>query len=244
MRGFWNIDTPLSVLLSPLLVGQLLWVRRHAIQMPEPRGPRRGAIGAGPKRSLLILGDSSAVGVGVDTQAQALGPQLAAHLGDHFHLRWTLCGKNGATSADQHELLAGVVGQRFDLAYVILGVNDAKNLRPVWAWQRDLVALIDILRRNHKVQEIVFSGLPRVEDFPLLPRPLRSILAMRTRRFDAKLREVAQRQGCHVAPLAQVKLDRAGMAPDGFHPGAPIYATWADLAAQFLRPILAALNSG
>ena len=244
MRGFLNIDTPLSVLLSPLLAAQILWVRRVAMQMPEPPGPRGGEVGSGPERSLLVLGDSSAVGGGVDTQAQALSPQLARRLGDHFRLRWQLCGKNGATSADHANLLNGVAGQQFDLAYVILGVNDAKNLRPIWAWQRDLTTLIAELRAAHGVQDIVFSGLPRVEDFPLLPRPLRTVLALRTRRFDAKLQEVAARHGCHVAPLAQVKLELAGMAPDGFHPGEPIYATWARLAAEYLRPILAAAKPG
>ena len=72
----------------------------------------------------------------------------------------------------------------------------------------------------------------------LLPHPLRFVLSLRARRFDQKLHEVAARKDCHVAPLGEIKLQQGDMAQDGFHPGAPIYATWAGLAAEFMRPLL------
>lgn len=234
-----NIDTTLIVALAPLLAAQTAWVLRRAMKLPEPVGARSGSVGSGPPLRLLVLGDSSAAGVGVAYQSQALTPQLAAHLGASRRVHWHLCARNGATTADAPALLAPVAGQAFDLAYVIFGVNDTKNLRAERAWRQDLDAIVLHLRAHHGDPAIVFSGLPRFQDFPLLPEPLRSILALRAVRFDRALREVAaQHAACTHLPI-DTPLDPAGMARDGFHPGAPIYAQWARVAARGMAPLLA-----
>lgn len=238
MLRWVNLDTGLGLLLAPLLAVQTLYVRRIAMQLPEPAGPRSGAVGDGPPLRLLILGDSSAAGVGVARQEEAMGPQLAGEISAAARrVTWQLCAKNGATSADAPNLLAAARNQMFDIAYVVLGVNDAKNLRPEAAWRRDLTDLVDRLRAEHGVRQIVFAGLPRVGDFPLLPHPLRAVLALRTARFDRALQAVAERLGCLHLPI-DLPLDRAGMAEDGFHPGAPIYALWARVAGEGIRRIL------
>lgn len=236
-----NIDTTLMLALAPVLAAQTVWVRRRAMKLPEPVGARQGSVGSGPPLRLLVLGDSSAAGVGVPDQAQALTPQLAARLGSARHVHWHLCARNGATTADAPGLMVPVAGQDFDLVYVIFGVNDTKNLRPEYAWRQDLDAIVLYLRQHHGMPRIVFSGLPRMQDFPLLPEPMRSILALRAVRFDRALREVAaQHRDCTHLPLV-TRLDPAGMSEDGFHPGAPIYAEWAQLAARGMQPLLAHL---
>ncbi len=233
-----NIDTTLAVALAPLLAAQSAWVRRRALALPEPSGERTGLVGRGPRLRLLVIGDSSAAGVGVDTQDLALTPQLAARLGQHRCVDWHLCARNGATADHVPDLLAPVADKRFDLALVIFGVNDAKNLRPELAWRRDLTALIARLRDTHGTPHIVFSGLPRIGDFPLLPNPLRSILALRTARFDRALRQVASaHENCFHLPI-DIPLERSGMARDGFHPGAPIYEKWAEVAADGISPLI------
>lgn len=226
-----NLDTPLALGLAPLLAAQTVWVMRNAMQLPEPEGPRHGSVGTGPARRLLVLGDSSAAGVGVERQEQALTPQLARNLAKQHSVHWRLCARNGATTADATHLLRPVEDDPFDIAYVIFGVNDSKNLRPERAWRRDVATLITRLRHRHHVRHIFFSGLPRVQDFPLLPHPLRTVLALRARRFDRALQQVVRGADCHHLPLS-TRLERSGMAPDGFHPGAPIYALWAEVAAE------------
>ena len=237
MAAVLNLDTALTVALAPLLAAQTVYVRSRALRLPEPSGPRRGVVGQGPDLRLLVIGDSSAAGVGVPDQSQALTQQLARNLGRHRRVEWRLSAKNGATTADAPALLDRLQGEVFDVAYVIFGVNDAKDLRPEHRWRRDLRQIADRLRQDHGAQRIVFSGLPRIQDFPLLPNPLRSILAMRTVRFDRVLQEIARKLDCHHLPL-ETKLERSGMAEDGFHPGAPIYRNWAHYAAQGISRIL------
>ena len=49
----------------PLLVAQAVATRRRAPTLPEAEGEREGRVGEGDRLALLIVGDSSAAGVGV-----------------------------------------------------------------------------------------------------------------------------------------------------------------------------------
>ena len=79
--------------LGPLLLPQSRWLKRNALRLPEAAGPREGGVGAGgPLLRLLVVGDSSAAGVGVADQAQALALPLARclanGLGRRSHGNW------------------------------------------------------------------------------------------------------------------------------------------------------------
>lgn len=64
--------------LAPVLLHQGRTVRRTALWLPEPAGPRQGVAGGGePRLRLLVVGDSSAAGVGLQHQSQAPAPAPA-----------------------------------------------------------------------------------------------------------------------------------------------------------------------
>ena len=67
---------------GPLMYIQGMIVRKYAAELPEAIGPRAGTIGHGKPLRVLVLGDSSAAGVGVNTQDEAIAGQLAAQLAD------------------------------------------------------------------------------------------------------------------------------------------------------------------
>ncbi len=63
----------LKLMLAPLLVAQAVATRRRAPLLPEAQGRARRRVGGGADAlRLLIAGDSSAAGVGVARQDQAL----------------------------------------------------------------------------------------------------------------------------------------------------------------------------
>ncbi len=66
------LDMVVRTVLLPVLLGQAVYLRKNVVKLPEPEGARIGVLGEGPLLRLLILGDSSAAGVGVETQADAL----------------------------------------------------------------------------------------------------------------------------------------------------------------------------
>ena len=83
----------LKLALAPLLVAQAIGTRRRAPALPEAAGPREGRVGEGAQAlRLLIAGDSSAAGVGVAHQEQALAGHLSRALHRHTArtVHWSL----------------------------------------------------------------------------------------------------------------------------------------------------------
>ena len=211
----------------PRVVFQALWLKATAPRLPEPDGPREGRVGQGPLLRLLIVGDSSAAGVGVAEQGQALSGQVAACLSASLTVEWRLIARSGATAADTVARLNAAEPGEFDAAIIALGVNDAKNGVPLRRFLANMDGVAAILRSRFGVGTIYVSGLPPVREFPLLPHPLRDVLGTRTEWFDRELsRHVTHWPDTRFLPL-DFGLDVAHMSEDGFHPGPPIYASWA-----------------
>ncbi|MBO6602867.1 SGNH/GDSL hydrolase family protein [Rhodophyticola porphyridii] len=231
------LDLFARVALFPLLAGQAIWTRKKALNLPEPDGPRRAQVGQGPVLRILIAGDSSAAGVGVATQDQALSGQLAAALSREYQVHWHLIAKTGATTQDTLDRLArqDPAPRPFDIAIVALGVNDVTKLVPLRRWLARQAALVDLLETRFGARLIYLSGLPPVRYFPLLPQPLRWVLGRRAERFDVHIRRLASADmRTRYIPLS-FEMDAALMAPDGFHPGPDVYAKWAEIVAGHIR---------
>lgn len=226
------LDAPITTLLSPLLLVQALRVRKIALKLPEASGPRTGTLGNGPPLRILIIGDSSAAGVGASTQSDALAGQLASALSQHYKVHWQLIASTGATTASTLTNLKTQKLPQADIALVILGVNDVTRGGPQRAWLRSHASLRKFLRQQTGAQRLYIGQIPPLGGFPLLPNPLRWLLGRRAIRFDAALRAVlAQEPDTRYAPLPDM-LDVNDMADDGFHPGPLIYAAWAKELAR------------
>jgi len=230
----------LKLALSPLLVAQALRTRARVPRLREPVGARHGVHGRGePHLRLLLAGDSSAAGVGVATQSDALVGQLLPQLVElcQVSVQWMLCARSGLTTAQTLALLQSTDLPVFDLAVVVTGVNDVvdqvASLRAVRA--RESIA--NLLRNRVGVQHVVFCPLPPIHRFPALPQPLRWMAGADAQRHNRALRtwsaERAARCGdVSTLDLGHVPLGRDTMASDGFHPGAPVYRAVADALAR------------
>lgn len=219
-------------MLAPVLVAQALWVVTRAARLPEAAGARRGRAGAGREMRLLVLGDSSAAGVGVAHQEEALAGRLSALLAASHDVSWELVAKSGATTATALAMVQAMPAQRFDFVVIALGVNDAKNGVSLRAWQSRYTRLLDEIARKFVPRRVCVSGLPPLRDFPILPRPLADVIGARAERFDAALATIcAARDGVIHLPF-DLALTPDAMASDGFHPGAVIYQEWADRAIR------------
>ncbi len=223
-----------SIPLFPVLAVQAAWVVARAERLPEADGPRGGVAGQGRELRLLILGDSSAAGVGVATQDEALAGRLVAALSGRFRVAWRVEAASGATVRDALARLEVLAGQRFDVAVIALGVNDTKNGVRRRQWVARYAALIERLQARHGAALVCASGLPPMHRMPILPEPLRAVLGARARDFDLLLQQLAARSGAVHVPL-EFDLDERHVASDGFHPGPEIYAHWARALAAVIR---------
>lgn len=223
-----------TALTAPVWLAQGAHLALTAPRLPEAAGPRQGRIGAG-RLKLLILGDSSAAGVGVATQDQALAGRLAAALVD-LEPAWTLQARTGATTAAALARLSALPPTPTDAAVLALGVNDVTRPGSLPRWLDLQRRLMDRLRGDFGVRHLYLSGVPPMGAFPALPRPLRDVLGARAARFDAALRDLAAATpGARHIPFEGADLDPAMMAADGYHPGPDIYAWWADRLATRIR---------
>jgi lysophospholipase L1-like esterase len=221
--------------MGPLMFAQGLLVRKYAAELPEAAGPRAGVVGNGTPLRVLVLGDSSAAGVGVATQDEAIAGQLVTQLADRFQVTWKLLAKTGATTKSHTKALIEQVEGKFDTAMICLGVNDVTHGVNLKVWLKQQAALFDILEQKFGVREIYVSGVPPVKYFPLLPQPLRWFLGRRADRFDHWLADmIDKRQNTYHIPIA-FPHDTSLMASDGYHPKAGVYAQWAGWVADRIK---------
>ena len=238
-----SLGRALALPLAPVLIWQGRRVRRDTPKLPEACGPRAGLDNAdklcksgAPAKPLrlLILGDSSAAGVGASHQSEALSGQLRACLASTLAvpLQWRVVARTGIATAEALALLDEAMPDQpegFDIALVALGVNDVTALRGVSRWLADVDRVCARLRERHSVKRVIWSGLPPMDRFPALPQPLRMVMGLHARALDRALAAHFSRDGSasgrrHIAmPL----MPDGAVASDGFHPGPLAYARWA-----------------
>ncbi len=230
--------------LLPVLVAQGRRVRATALKLPEAAGERHGVAGSGrPALRVLIVGDSSAAGVGVGTQDEAFAGQLAQALAERTGaaVGWQLVATSGHKAQDAARALAGTTLAPADLLVTALGVNDVVGqTRPA----RFLQALDEIHALAVTRAQVTHSwhcGLPPMGRFPLLPQPLRWILGRDAAQLDAVLARHLEGQAGRLhlplpeAPRLPGKDDatpEGWMARDGFHPGLLGYRQWGRQVAE------------
>lgn len=228
---FWLV----FALLAPLLLWQARRTRRDTPRLPEAGGADHGITGAGetPLR-LLVVGESTAVGVGVREHQHGLGGQLARAL--HTRLArpvaWRIAGVNGIRARTLADQLAAHTPPPTDLVVISLGVNDTTGLTTPTRYQRELTRLISTLRHEDPNLPVALLAVPPMQHFTALPRPLRDLLGARAAQLDRAQQTLAARlPGVHHLAYPTVA-NPAYLAEDGYHPGEAGYAYIAEQIAE------------
>ncbi|NYE11221.1 SGNH/GDSL hydrolase family protein [Actinomadura citrea] len=234
------LRSPMPLFLAPVLVVQAWRTVRRTPRLDPATGDEQGFVagadpGRGPAFRVVVIGESTAVGVGASRHAEALPGFLAEELGERLRrsVAWSVSGRNGATA---RRIIAGLVppanGSAPNLVVVTAGINDLLRRRPLRRWAADVTELVALLRGRFPEATVLVAGMPPVHRFPALPRPLRSVLGARARAMDRITRDAAAAGGAVHAPMDEAMArDPHLFASDGFHPSAAGYRVWArDLA--------------
>ncbi|WP_041422237.1 SGNH/GDSL hydrolase family protein [Shewanella sediminis] len=222
------------ILLAPLLVLQGRYVRRVTPKLPEAAGGRGGTLGEGRRLRVLVVGDSAAAGVGVDTQSQALSGCLTRELARQYRVDWLLVAQSGNKTEDLIHTLKQLDPSEFDVVLISLGVNDVLSPLSVSRWIEQQESLIELLKTQFAVKHILLTRVPPMNQFPALPQPLRWCLGQRAKAFNTRLAKLSLGDDdCELVNIEQA-LERQDMAVDGFHPGSRIYRVWGENAAGLI----------
>ena len=226
----------LALALSPLLFPQSRVVLSHLPTLDEAHGKWKGTVDGPDELRLLVFGDSTVAGVGVDDQAEGLASALATEISTRLGrgVRWKAIARSGVASNElRNYFLPRAARGSYDLVFISIGVNDALHLRRKGQFASDLRAIIEALRLSSPTATIFIAGIPRFERFDSLPDPLGTVLGARGHRLNAGAHEVlsAFPSAVHVPPWP---IDTPGFfAVDRFHPSAIGYAAWAKASVAY-----------
>ncbi len=234
--------------LLPVLLWQGRQVMRGMPDVPEAPGARAGrAPPRDPPRAspqpaardafhLLVIGESTAAGVGAPHQREALASRTAEALSVRVGVpvRWHMVGRSGLRAAEVRRYLVPLIPpprQPTDLAVVVLGVNDTRGLTRPRAWRRHMRALVDEVRERAQARHVLCTGVPPMGDFPALPRPLRDVLGRRARVMDESLSRALSDLSWATHVPFHMALRPHLFCEDGLHPGPAGYQAWGELLA-------------
>jgi len=228
-----------TALLAPLLLVQARQAVRRTPRLPAASGPAHGTAGHGdPRRRLLVIGESTAAGVGAGRHARALPGFLAAEMSGRLGgtVAWMVRGKSGATVRKVLAELIPAGQEPFDVSVLTVGINDLFDRRAPRPWAADLLRLIGALSGEKGRTRVIVSGMPPVHRVPAIPQPLRFVLGRRARAMDRVMRQVSADCGATYVPInGDIARDRAMFAPDGFHPSEVGYRAWARILAAAVQ---------
>lgn len=231
----------MAIPLAPALIVQSRTLRRTIPRLPDAAQPWSGTLAGSRPVEILVLGDSTAAGVGAATQAHALPGNLARTVLERFGRgsKWRALGRNGATARDIiTDYLEEAAESSADLVFLTIGANDALGLRSRASFARDIVRIVDRLRKANPRALILVSLMPRFDRFESLPQPVKWNLALHAASLDdGARRAVSGMPGVFAIPKP-VPYTREFWASDRFHPSAEGYRQWVDFAMESVPTML------
>lgn len=187
-----------------------------------------------PALRLVVLGDSTAAGIGVDDPADAYPTLLARRLAAATDRRVDLSvlGVAGARVADVAEEQApDAAALDPDVVFVGIGANDVTHLTSLGDVRAGIERAMRVLEDTGAT--VVVAGPPDMRA-PAWHQPLRYLAGVRGRQVTAAVEDVAHARGARVVELADetgrffAEAPEAHFSADEFHPGPLGYRRWAD----------------
>ena len=228
------LPLPRSLYLVPLLVGcgalmqaAAFWrgIQRARTFAAQGRRFERRCAAQGPR--ILILGDSTGVGVGASRPEESIAGLLAADFPDADVVN---VSESGAKVADTLAQVRACVEQalQFDLALLHVGGNDVVRATPPTKLSEDCEQLL--VELGGLAERSLWLGPPNLGIAPLFTPPFSWVVAARSRAATAIFADCAARHGItfvnfssaeHEAEFVRARAEH--FAADRFHPSSSSY---------------------
>lgn len=193
-----------------------------------------------PEFSFLIVGDSSAVGVGAVPPEGSVAGRLAADFPTADVKSLAVSGSKVSDAVKQLESLSE--DDHYDLILIQIGGNDIVRRTPYADIERDLPRLFDLASQHSENVVQLTSG--NVGTSKLLPFGTRWYFTLRTKKVREIFMRVASDKDVHYVDLLRTRANdpyaqdpKKYYSPDFFHPSAEGYGDW----YQFVAPIVKSL---
>lgn len=212
--AYWGIKFYLTVQISKKLIDA-------AVPFTAPSDDSSSAV--------LVLGDSTAVGVGADSPEDTVAGRVNAYLAPSSVENYAV---SGAVTRDLPDQAAKAKFAQYRLILIQIGGNDIIRFRSAEKGAEDLRAAIRALPEAERIIIISAGDVGGATLFPLAVRPFHTRLNHEY--HDAFARVAAEEGVTYVnfgdAPATQIINNdpKTYLAADGLHPSSAGYALWFD----------------
>lgn len=182
--------------------------------------------GEGP--SLLVVGDSTGVGVGAENPEDSVAGRLSGKIGAGYVENLSV---SGAVTADLEGQIAKASRDSYDYVLVQIGGNDIIQFRSVVRASANVGDALSTLSAKSKQIYVLSAG--DVGATSLFPRPVRAFHSWYNLKYHAAFDEVSTRYGATYINLYALpgndpftREPAVYLAADGLHPSSEGYGYW------------------
>ncbi len=238
-----------SIPLLPLLYLEGKKIRKNVPKLPEAKNPK-GYIKKETTKTLkvLVLGESTIAGVGVDFHKNGFTGSLAKTLSNEndVSVLWRVYAKSGYTAKMvRKKLLSKIEDTTADIIIIGLGGNDAFKLNSPDVWIHQINLLVKKLKRKFPKTPIYFTNMPPIKEFPAFTKTIKFVIGNLVELLGKRLyKNIKRRENVYynneIISLdnwtAKYNLDDniSVFFSDGVHPSKLTYQIWGKDMAKFI----------
>lgn len=189
-----------------------------------------------PSATVMIVGDSTAVGTGAPQPEQSVAGRLA---GDFPSITVVNHSINGASSSDLVSLLIEHPEWRADLIIIHIGGIDIMGFRSLHTFRKNIVSILEMARQI--APRIALITTPDLGSIPYFRFPISLLISWRTRQVRDFVLHCAEKNDFAYVDLYTDAPDdpfltqrKKYFAADNIHPSGDGYALWYALLKQAL----------
>ncbi len=236
--------------LFPMMYWQGVQIQKNIPDLPNASKPQGKAshVEAKITKKIIIIGESTMAGVGVQQHIQGFAGHFAARMATKYFaaIEWKVFAISGMTARElRQDILPKIAQQKADLIVVGTGANDAFKLRAPQQFIREIKKLVEDIEGRFPNTPMAFLNMPPIRSFPaftpLIQFTLGNLVEMYgdalVPLFEPKANIYYSNRKLSLVDWAerhQVPMDVELFFSDGVHPSGLTYQLWAEDFVQFL----------
>lgn len=188
------------------------------------------------ENSILVIGESTAAGVGASHASYSIGAQLQQLKEKHPEI--LNLGKNGLKAIQLKSLLLHGLDQEnkiFEVTVILIGANDCFKFTPPYKFHQELEAFTGLLESQLGTNRIIFTAIPPIHQFPAIPRLLRFFLGWHRNLLVAALKSLSKSNQKIKLLDFNEKFESDLYARDGIHPSDLGYRKLAKMIGEMIE---------